>query len=72
MSVAHSTSGATILREHVTLEVERIDQLDLNVYGPLLQRAAGGGFFRRHRGAPFASSALLEPISTAFSAALER
>lgn len=42
MSVAHSTSGATILREHVTLEVERIDQLDLNVYGPLLQRAAGG------------------------------
>ncbi len=45
----------------------------LNVYVPVLQRAAGVvGFFRRHRGATFASSALMEPISTAFIAALER
>jgi hypothetical protein len=73
MSVSQSTSVATILREHVTLEVESIDRMYLNVYVPLLQRAAGVvGFFRHHRGATFASSALMEPISTAFVAALER
>jgi hypothetical protein len=73
MSVAQSTSVATILREHVTLEVESIDRMYLNVYVPLLQRAVGVvSFFRHHRGAPFASSALMEPISRAFVAALER
>ena len=73
MSVSQSTSVATILREHVTLEVESIDRMYLNVYVPLLQRAAGVvTFFRHHRGATFASSALMEPISTAFVAALER
>jgi len=73
MSVSQSTSVAMILREHVTLEVESIDRMYLNVYVPVLQRAAGVvGFFRRHRGATFASSALMEPISTAFIAALER
>ncbi len=73
MSVAQSTSVATILREHVTLEVESIDRMYLNVYVPLLQRAQGVvRFFRHHRGATFASSALMEPISTAFVAALER
>lgn len=73
MSVSQSTSVATILREHVTLEVESIDRLYLNVYVPLLQRATGVvGFFRHHRGATFASSALMEPISTAFVAAMER
>jgi hypothetical protein len=45
----------------------------LNVYVPLLQRALGVvAFFRHHRGAPLASSALMEPISRAFVAALER
>ena len=73
MSVSQSTSVATILREHVTLEVESIDRMYLNVYVPLLQSAAGvAHFFRAHRGATFASSALMDPISAAFVAALER
>jgi hypothetical protein len=73
MSVAQSTSVATILRDHVTLEVESIDRMYLNVYVPRLQSTAGvAHFFRVHRGATFASSALMEPISAAFVAALER
>ncbi len=73
MSVSQSTSVATILREHVTLDVASSDRMYLNVYVPLLQRAAGVvGFFRHHRGATFASSALMEPLSRAFVAALER
>jgi hypothetical protein len=70
MSVPRSV--AEILREHVTLEVECIDRMYLNVYVPRLQ-AEGGvvGFFRYHRGHPFASSALMEPISKAFIRALE-
>ncbi len=39
MSVAHSV--ATILREHVTLEVESIDRMYLNVYVPQLQHTTG-------------------------------
>src|SRR5712692_4257129 len=71
MSVPHS--AATILREHVTLELESIDRMYLNVYVPQLQRAQGVvSFFRYHRGATFASSALMEPITAAFVAALAR
>ena len=66
-------SIATILREHVTLEVESLDRLYLNVYVPQLQRELGVvGFFRQHRGQPIASAALMEPISRAFVAAIER
>jgi len=73
MSVSQSTSVATILREHVTLEVESIDRMYLNVYVPRLQSTAGvAHFFRAHRGATFASSALMDPITSAFIAALER
>ncbi len=71
MSVPHSV--ATILREHVTLEVESIDRLYLNVYVPRLQYPGGvAHFFRQHRGAPFASSALMAVVTTAFVTALER
>jgi len=64
-------SVADILREHVTLEVEGIDRLYLNAYVPRLQYASGvAAFFRKHRGQPFASSALMDPISKAFVAAL--
>jgi len=71
MSVSQSVAG--MLREHVTLEVESIDRLYLNVYVPKLQRVGGVvGFFREVRGATFASSALMEPITTAFVKALER
>ena len=50
---------AEILRSHVTLEVEGIDRMYLNVVIPVLQ--SGGGinwFFRRMRGYSFASSAV--------------
>lgn len=64
-------SVADILREHVTLEVEGIDRMYLNAYVPGLQYASGvAAFFRRHRGQPFASSALMDPISKAFVAAM--
>src|SRR6266699_379038 len=55
---------AQVLAEHVTLEVEGIDRMYLNVYVPQLQREQGvASFFRFHRGHPFASSALMDPIS---------
>lgn len=58
---------AQVLRNHVTLEVEGIDRMYLNVYVPRLQRELGVvGFLRYHRGHLFASSALLAPISDAF------
>src|ERR1700674_1976988 len=70
MSVPRSV--AEVLAEHVTLEVEGIDRMYLNVYIPGLQREAGvASFFRFHRGHQFASSALMDPISKAFVATVE-
>jgi hypothetical protein len=70
MSVPRSV--AEVLAEHVTLEVEGIDRMYLNVYVPGLQREQGvAGFFRFHRGYQFVSSALMDPISKSFVAALE-
>jgi hypothetical protein len=70
MSVARSV--AEVLDEHVTLEVEGIDRMYLNVYVPQLQREQGvASFFRFHRGHRFASSALMDPISKTFVSALE-
>jgi hypothetical protein len=70
MSVPRSV--AEVLADHVTLEVEGIDRMYLNVYIPGLQREQGvATFFRFHRGHQFASSALMDPISKAFVAALE-
>src|SRR5262245_57723270 len=66
-------SVADVLGQHVTLEVEGIDRMDLNVYQPRLQTDRGvAAFFRFHRGETFASSALMDPISKAFIAAVER
>jgi hypothetical protein len=63
---------AEILREHVTLEVESIDRMYLNVYVPGLQSEGSvAWFFRTHRGHLFASSALMAPMSKAFVAAIE-
>ena len=65
-------SVAEVLTEHVALEVEGIDRMYLNVYIPGLQREQGvASFFRFHRGHQFASSALMDPISKTFVAALE-
>jgi len=63
---------AEVLADHVTLEVESIDRMYLNVYVPGLQREQGVAcFFRFHRGNQFVSSALMDPISKAFIAALD-
>ena len=71
MSVSRSV--AEVLADHVTLEVEGIDRMYLNVYVPGLQREQGVvGFFRFHRGHQFVSSALMDPMSKAFVTALER
>ena len=70
MSIARSV--AEILGEHVTLELEGIDRMYLNVYVPRLQREAGvASFFRFHRGHRFASSVLMDPISHAFVESIE-
>jgi hypothetical protein len=64
---------ADVLSDHVVLEVECIDRLYLNVYQPRLQYPAGAAaFFVGHRGARFASSALMDPISRAFVASVDR
>src|SRR5450631_4093747 len=63
---------AEVLREHVTLEVEGIDRMYLNVFVPVLQRAGGvASFFRFHLGHRFAFSALMDPITKAFIAQTE-
>ena len=66
------TSVAEILRQHVTLEVESIDRMYLNVYIPNLQRESGASWFlKQQRKYPVASSAAMAPISRAFVEAIE-
>ena len=66
------TSLVEILREHVTLEVESIDRMYLNVYIPKLQRESGASWFlKQQRQYPVASSAAMAPISRAFVEAIE-
>jgi len=66
-------SVAEVLGAHVTLEVEGIDRMYLNVYVPQLQCEHGVvQFFRQHRKQAWASSALMNPISRRFVAALDR
>jgi hypothetical protein len=70
MSVAKSV--AAVLRDHVTLEVEGIDRMYLNVFVPKLQRELGVvAFLRYHQGHLFASSALLAPITDTFVKAIQ-
>lgn len=62
-----SRNVSEIIRAHVTLEVESIDRLYLNVYQPQLQRDLGVvGFFRFHRGQAFASSVLMAAMTRTF------
>ena len=66
-------SRTEVLAEHVTVEVEGIDRMYLNVYVPALQRAGGvATFFRFHRGHQFASSVLINPITKTFIAHMEQ
>jgi hypothetical protein len=70
MSVPRSV--AEVLTDHVTLEVEGIDRMYLNVYvGPLQREGGVASFFRFHRGHQFASSALMDPISKTFIGAMD-
>src|SRR5262249_52556971 len=63
---------AEVIRQHVTLEVESIDRMYLNVYQPRLQcEGQVAAFFRHHRGHTFASAALMDPMTKAFIAAVE-
>ena len=65
MSIPRSV--ADVLRQHVTLEVEGIDRMYLNVYQPKLQTEKQAAcFFRFHRGQPVASSALMGVMTNAF------
>ena len=71
MTVARSV--AEVLADHVTLEVECIDRMYLNLYVPKLQYETGVvGFFRNHLGYSFASSALMDPITKGFVRSIER
>lgn len=71
MSIPRSV--AEILNHHITFKLECIDRMYLNVCVPALQCEGGVvGFFRRHRGQPFASSALMDPMTKSFVAATAR
>jgi hypothetical protein len=70
MSVGPSV--AAILSDHTTLEVECIDRLYLNCYVEQLMYAGGiTRFFKKHRGNPVPSSALMAPITRQFVADIE-
>jgi hypothetical protein len=66
-------SVADILDHHVTFQLECIDRMYLNVYVPMLQSEGGVvKFFRQHRGQKLASSALMDPMTKAFVASMDR
>ena len=65
-------SAADVLAGHVLFEIEAIDRMYLNLYQPRLQHGAGiAAFFVGHRGHRFASSALMAPLTRAFTADIE-
>jgi len=65
-------SAADVLAGHVLFEIEVIDRMYLNLYQPRLQHGAGiAAFFVGHRGHRFASSALMAPMTAAFTADIE-
>ncbi len=70
MTVARNVAEA--ISEHVTLEVECVDRLYLNLYQPLLQTPGGAAhFFRDIRGNPVPSPALMAPMTRSFVSAIE-
>jgi hypothetical protein len=65
-------SAADVLAGHVLFEIEAIDRMYLNLYQPRLQHGAGvAAFFVGHRGNRFASSALMAPMTAAFTADID-
>ena len=69
---ATARSAGSLLAEHTTLSVACVDRLYLNLYQPRLQHELGVVGFFRQRGFPIASSALMEPISSAFAKGIHR
>ncbi len=66
-------SAADVLADHVVWELECIDRMYLNLYVPQLMFADGiAHFFRVHRGQPFVSSALMDPMTKDFVGAIRR
>ncbi|HEY2638681.1 MAG TPA: hypothetical protein VGI66_02180 [Streptosporangiaceae bacterium] len=60
---------ADVLSDHVVFEVECIDRMYLNLWQPRLAYGGGvAGFFTGHRGHKFASTALMDPMTKAFTA----
>ena len=71
MKVARS--AAEVLDEHTRFELECVDRMYLNAYVPVLQTCGGAAwFFRKVRGNPVPSSALMAPMTRNFVAAIER
>ena len=67
MKIAQSVGE--ILQGHVTLELECLDRLYLNVYVPQLQYAGGvAAFLKARRGATVVSTALVKPMTETFVA----
>lgn len=70
MSVAPTV--ASILRDHVTLSIEGIDRMYLNVYQPKLQREGGvAAYLICHLGHRMASTMSLNPITQKFVSGIE-
>lgn len=70
MKIAQSV--AEILRGHVSLELECLDRVYLNVYVPQLQYAGGvAAFLKGQRGARVVSTALVRPMTEAFVAGIK-
>jgi hypothetical protein len=60
-----------LLKDRVTLDLEGIDRLYLNLYRPRLQTGGGvANFFKVHRGAKVASTVPMAPIGHAFVKAI--
>ena len=71
MNIARSAGEG--LADQTTLELECVDRMYLNVYAPMLQTGAGAAwFFRKVRGNPVPSSALMAPMTNRFVAILKR
>jgi hypothetical protein len=72
MSVTGKTV-ASILREHVTLEVESIDRMYMNAYVPHLQMVGSVvHFFREHRGETMATGKRMSDMTVAFRKEVDR
>ena len=70
MTVARNVAEA--ISDHVTLVVECVDRLYLNLYQPPLQIPGGAAcFFHSVRDNPVLSPALMAPMTRVFVAAIE-